>query len=164
MQFYESPIRQHLELCRAHLVKQHQTLSLAESCTGGWISKYITDQPGASTYYWGGVCSYANEAKAVLLGVPWEHLNQFGAVSEVVARDMAEGIRRVSGTNFGLAVTGIAGPDGGSAEKPVGLVYIAAAGKGTCQVKRCHFQGDRTEVRLQTAAAALKLLWELMQG
>ena len=163
MHAYELSIRQSFERCRRYLLENHQSLSVAESCTGGWISKYITDHPGASEYYWGGVCSYANEAKETLLHVPKLHLEQFGAVSETVARDMAEGIQRVSGSDFSLAVTGIAGPDGGTPEKPVGLVYIAAAGRKNCVVRKYHFQGSREAVRLQTIDAALQLLWEWMQ-
>ena len=160
---YEKSIQKYLQYCQDYLVREKQQLSLAESCTGGWISKCITDYPGASAYYWGGVCSYANAAKESLLQVPPEHLEQFGAVSAEVAQDMAVGVQRISKTTFSLAVTGIAGPDGGSDEKPVGLVYIAAVKKDRCVVKKCLFQGNRSEIRLQTIEAALKLLWEQMQ-
>lgn len=162
MEEYEGKTEEALNDCRACLLKRKEQLSLAESCTGGWISKWITDQPGSSAYYWGGVCSYANEAKQKLLGVPKEHLQTFGAVSAEVARDMAEGIRRLSGTEWSVSVTGIAGPDGGSSEKPVGLVYIAAAGTQETAVKRYLFQGNREQVRQQTVEQAFCLLREQM--
>ena len=124
MQVDEKSVEKYLQLCRLYLIQHKKYVALAESCTGGWISKYVTDQPGSSSYYWGGVCSYADEAKIRLLDVPAEHLEAWGAVSEVAARDMVQGILKISGSDFGVSVTGIAGPGGGSDEKPVGLVYI----------------------------------------
>ena len=159
----EKSIAEKRDACRELLLQRQEVLSLAESCTGGWISKYITDQPGSSAYYWGGVCCYANAAKEALLQVPPEHLAAFGAVSETVAWDMASGIMRLSGSDYSVAVTGIAGPDGGTADKPVGLVYIAVASRTGIAVRECHFAGDREAVRLQTVAAALDMILERIE-
>lgn len=109
------------------LIRRGQTVATAESCTGGLVAKRITDQPGASAVFGTGLVTYANSAKEQLLGVPEGMLHTHGAVSEPVARAMAEGVRRVAGSDYGLALTGIAGPGGGSGSKPVGLVYIALA-------------------------------------
>src|SRR5699024_6603040 len=100
------------------------TLATAESCTGGLIGKRITDIPGSSACYVGGVISYSNDVKMQLLGVKQQTLSQYGAVSEQTACEMAEGVRRCTGADIGLSTTGVAGPDGGTEEKPVGLVYI----------------------------------------
>lgn len=112
------------------LLAQKQTLSFAESCTGGALSARITEKSGVSAIFMGSVVSYANEAKAELLGVGRDSLNNFGAVSEIVAQEMAQGVRHRFHTDWGVSVTGIAGPTGGSAEKPVGTVWIAVAGSG----------------------------------
>jgi nicotinamide-nucleotide amidase len=106
------------------LTKTGATLALAESCTGGLLAKRLTDMPGSSAYFKEGLVTYSNEAKERWLGVPHEMLAEHGAVSEPVARKMAEGARRLAGTDYGLSVTGIAGPDGGTEEKPVGLVFV----------------------------------------
>jgi PncC family amidohydrolase len=134
------------------------TVALAESCTGGLIAKLLTDQPGSSAFFERGAVTYANSAKAAWLGVPADLLESHGAVSAECARAMAKGVRRAAGTDLGLAVTGIAGPDGGSAEKPVGTVFIAlATGRGE-RVEGFHFRGDRGQVRLHTACSALDWL------
>jgi nicotinamide-nucleotide amidase len=106
------------------LETQEATLALAESCTGGLLAKRLTDMPGSSAYFKEGLVTYSNESKERWLGVPHEMLAEHGAVSEPVARKMAEGARRLAGTDYGLSVTGIAGPDGGTEEKPVGLVFV----------------------------------------
>jgi PncC family amidohydrolase len=134
------------------------TLSLAESCTGGMIAARITAVAGCSTWFRGGVVAYHNEVKQQLLGVPLSLLEQHGAVSEQVALAMAEGARRGIGSDLALAVTGVAGPDGGTPEKPVGTVYIALADDRGCAVVRCQFDGDRASVRCQTVEHALFLL------
>ena len=114
-----------LEGAVARLLKERDaTLALAESCTGGLLAKRLTDMPGSSAYFTEGLVTYSNEAKEHLLGVPHELLVEHGAVSDAVARAMAEGAREVSGADYGLSVTGIAGPDGGTEEKPVGLVFV----------------------------------------
>lgn len=140
-----------------------KTFCAAESCTGGQIAKTVTDVSGISAVFPGGVVSYANEIKEKLLGVSRKTLADFGAVSEQTAREMALGAINALGADYSVAVTGIAGPDGGSKEKPVGLVYIACADKnGRVNVKRNLFDGDREEVRNQTVKAALLLLSEFI--
>src|SRR5918993_277391 len=106
------------------LQERGATLTLAESCTGGLLAKRLTDMPGSSAFFGEGLVTYSNEAKERLLGVPHALISEHGAVSEPVAREMAEGARRISGADYGLSVTGVAGPDGGSEEKPVGLVFV----------------------------------------
>jgi len=148
-----------IEACAARGLK----LALAESCTGGLISAALTDVPGASAVVDRGLVTYANEAKMDLLGVPAEVLERVGAVAEETARAMAEGAVAHDGIDAGVAVTGIAGPGGGTAEKPVGLVHIAAARRGRATRHRaCRF-GDigRDEVRMATVAAALDMLIEI---
>lgn len=137
-------------------------LATAESCTGGLVGHRLTNVPGASDCYAGGVITYSNESKQSVLGVSAADLAAHGAVSEPVARQMAEGVRRVFGAAYGIGITGIAGPGGGSAAKPVGLVYVAAAGPGETRVVRCQFNGGRDEVKAQSADAALGLLLELL--
>ncbi len=134
------------------------TLSLAESCTGGMIAAMLTDFPGASSFLERGGVTYANSAKTGWLGVPQGLLDQEGAVSEACAKMMARGIRMASGCDLGLAVTGIAGPDGGTEEKPVGTVFIALAWEGGEKVKGYRFHGDRGEVRRVTALMGLEWL------
>ena len=131
----------------------------AESCTGGQIAKTVTDLAGVSSVFFGGVVSYANEIKEKLLGVRRETLEKFGAVSEQTAAEMAAGAVSALDVDFSVAVTGIAGPDGGSEEKPVGLVYIACADKkGKVKVAKNLFSGDRKAVRDQTTVTALRML------
>ena len=132
-----------------------QTLATAESCTGGLIGKLLTDVAGSSEIYLGGVVSYANRVKAGLLDVSEQALGEFGAVSEAVAGEMARGCRERLGADWAVSTTGIAGPGGGSEEKPVGLVYIGLAGPGVDAVQRHVFPGDRETIRLRSALAAL---------
>jgi nicotinamide-nucleotide amidase len=134
------------------------TLALAESCSGGLIAKHITDVPGSSRYFCEGFVTYSNEAKMRLLGVSAELLNSCGAVSSECASAMAKGVRAAAGSDLGLAVTGIAGPDGGSEEKPVGTVYISLAAPDGCWTKRFQFNGNRDEVRTLTTWTALDWL------
>lgn len=134
------------------------TLAVAESCSGGLIAKRITDSPGSSGYFLLGTVTYANSAKNRLLAVASETLEQHGAVSAEVATAMAIGVRSLAGSDLALATTGIAGPDGGTAEKPVGTVYIALAAADGCTVARHCFCGNREMVREATAEAALQLL------
>jgi nicotinamide-nucleotide amidase len=146
------------------LRERKQRLATAESCSGGLIAHRITNVPGSSDYFLGGVVTYANEAKMALLGVRAETLAAHGAVSEETAREMCEGVRARFGADYGVACTGIAGPGGGTPEKPVGLVYIGAAGPaGAHFIARCEFKGDRMSIKEQTAARALSLLLELMK-
>ncbi|MDN5865174.1 MAG: CinA family protein [Gammaproteobacteria bacterium] len=134
-----------------------RTLATAESCTGGWIAKCLTDIPGSSEWFRGGVVSYSNEMKARLLGVPEDLIAKEGAVSEAVARAMAEGALRACGADCAVAVTGVAGPEGGSAGKPVGTVWLAWAARDR-QTRSLlqSFDGDREAVRRAAAACALQ--------
>lgn len=134
------------------------TLSVAESCTGGLIAQRLTSVPGSSQYFLEGVVTYSNQSKTRLLGVDKKLIKEFGAVSQQVARDMARGVRHKAKTDFGLAITGIAGPDGGSEEKPVGLVYIALADEAHTQHKRFMIPGDRELIRWRASQAALDML------
>jgi nicotinamide-nucleotide amidase len=146
------------------LTKLSKTVALAESCTGGLIAKMLTDAPGATKFFKYGWVTYANEAKVSQLGVSPDLIEAYGAVSSQVAEAMARGAREKAGADFGVAVTGIAGPDGGTDEKPVGLVYIAVAGDndivGECQcvIEKCVFSGSRGDIRLRTAMEALNIL------
>lgn len=142
------------------LMLNGRTIALAESCTGGLISSRITDVAGASNYFQAGVVSYSNKAKESFLGVSGEILDAKGSVSAETAQEMAEGIRRAAGADVGLSVTGIAGPGGGSAEKPVGTVYMALAAEGKTVIRKHQFSGDRRAIREQTAEKALLLLIE----
>jgi nicotinamide-nucleotide amidase len=134
------------------------TLSVAESCTGGLIGKILTDVPGSSTYFRGGVVCYSNEMKADLLGVNETVLETHGAVSQEVAHQMAEGVRVVSRSDFGLSVTGVAGPGGGSNEKPVGLIFMGLSTLGGTEVKRLNLSPPRGTIRMRAARYALDWL------
>ena len=134
------------------------TLSVAESCTGGLLAQRLTDVPGSSKYFIEGVVTYANDAKTRALGVEPMLLLEHGAVSAPVAEAMAEGIRKRAGTDFGIAITGIAGPDGGTEEKPVGTVFIALSDDVKTEHRKLHLPGDRQLVRWRASQAALDLL------
>lgn len=140
------------------LRRARQSLATAESCSGGLVAHRLTNVPGSSSYFMGGVVTYSNEAKERLLAVDADILESKGAVSEEVARSMAEGVRRRFNTDYGVGVTGIAGPTGGTAEKPVGLVYIAVATPSETFVERNLFTGSRVEIKEQTAEKALAML------
>ena len=144
------------ELVKA-LADKKMTVSTAESCTGGLISKLITDVSGSSEVFGYGFVTYANGAKMKILGVWDEALSQYGAVSEPVAVLMSRGARRVSKSDIAVSVTGIAGPGGGTAEKPVGLVYVSLSTPDGTICRKCNFSGTREEVRRQTAEFALNL-------
>lgn len=142
----------------ARLAERGERVAVAESCTGGLLAELVTRVPGASRVFDLGVVAYADAAKERVLGVPPELLGAHGAVSEPVARALAEGARRVAGATFGLGLTGIAGPTGGTEEKPVGTVHLAIAGpSGTSPVARL-YRGDRERIRRQAAYEALNLL------
>ena len=154
-------VRAVLDRARARSLK----IAAAESCTGGLIAAGLTDVPGSSNVFDRGFITYSNEAKTELLGVPADLIAEHGAVSEPVARAMAEGALARSRADIAVAVTGIAGPGGGSAEKPVGLVFIGAVRRGEPAVVERHvFPGDRAEVRRATVLRALELLLSLAGG
>lgn len=140
------------------LAQKGWTLATAESCTGGLISHQLTNVPGSSVYFVGGVIAYANRVKEELLGVPKELLSAHGAVSAEVALAMAHGIRRLLATDVGLAVTGIAGPSGGTAEKPVGTVFVAVATSSRSEVRHFLATADREGNKRFFAEGALGLL------
>jgi nicotinamide-nucleotide amidase len=140
------------------LRERHATLAVAESCTGGLIASRLTDVPGSSDYFERGVVAYSFEAKEEILAVPPQIIKASGAVSLEVARFMAEGVRRLAGTTFGLATTGIAGPTGGTPEKPVGLVHIALAWDGGHVEREYRFHGGRELIKYRAAQMALEML------
>jgi nicotinamide-nucleotide amidase len=146
------------EVVGEKLIQQNKTIAVAESCTGGLLSKMLTDIPGASKYFTRGWFTYSDVAKTVELGVAAELIIKYGAVSEQVAMAMAYCARQKSYTDFSIAITGIAGPDGGSEQKPVGLVYISVDSDNGCTTKRCHFSHDRQAIRLRAAQTALNML------
>lgn len=153
-----------LEDSVAKLLKKYNlTLTTAESCTGGLIAGRMVNVAGVSDVFYGSFVTYANEAKMELIGVKEETLETYGAVSSQTAREMVEGAAGRAHASAAIAVTGIAGPDGGTAEKPVGLVYIAVYVNGHGAVKRCQFGGDRMAVRQRTVCESLYLLRKLIK-
>lgn len=152
-----------IELLVQILKDKQLTIATAESCTGGLLGKSITDVPGSSAVYPGGVISYCNRVKHEILGVEQDLLDTLGAVSEPVARQMAEGVRRVIGADVGVGITGIAGPDSDGTGRPVGLVYIAASGGARSLARECRFDGDRAAVRTRAAEAAAELAFQLIE-
>jgi PncC family amidohydrolase len=137
-------------------------LATAESCTGGLIGHRLTNVPGSSTYYVGGVVVYSYEAKVRILGVQWETLEAHGAVSEPVVMEMAVGVRRVLATDIGISVSGIAGPGGGTPEKPVGLTWIGLSAPDLSRAMKKEFSGDRESIKGQAAEAALTLVLDYL--
>jgi PncC family amidohydrolase len=146
------------------LMKRGLTLAVAESCTGGLIGDRLTDVPGSSRYFVGSVVAYSNAAKARILGVRKQILAKWGAVSEQTVREMAAGVCRRLGTQVGVAVSGVAGPGGGTKAKPVGLVYICAMAGKRVMVERHLFRGGRRSVKEQSAEAALRLCRRVLEG
>ena len=153
-----------LEVLVGELLSQRGLhLAVAESCTGGLISHRLTNVAGSSTYYLGGVTAYANEAKVRLLEVSPDTLEKFGAVSAETVIEMAHGVRAVLSADIGIAVSGIAGPGGGSAEKPVGTVWIGYSSSQAEFARHFLWQGDRLTVKEKSAQAALKILMEQLE-
>jgi len=146
------------------LKKRGMTLSVAESCTGGLIGNRLTNVPGSSDYFQGGVVVYSNQSKVDLLSVPAEMIERWGAVSDPVVRQMAEGVRERFKTDLGIAVTGIAGPEGGSPEKPVGTVYIGLAAEEKTVSRKYRFWGTRKQVKLNSAVMALDWVRRYFHG
>jgi nicotinamide-nucleotide amidase len=148
-----------------------ETVTTAESCTGGLVGSLLTDVPGSSDYFDRALVTYSYDAKLELVGVPRETLDGHGAVSEPVARQMARGARDTAGTTWGVATTGIAGPTGGSEEKPVGTVYVGVAyrgewgtGESTASVERYEFDGDRRQIKERIARRALADLLDAVES
>jgi PncC family amidohydrolase len=154
------PLAQLTARLQALCLERGLTLATAESCTGGLVAKLITDVPGSSGYFRGGIVAYANETKELLLGVPAELLAAHGAVSAQAAKAMAHGASARTGASLAVAITGVSGPGGGAAAKPVGLTYVAVAYAGRVEVRRYAWAGDRSANREASARAALELLLE----
>ena len=149
-----------LNALHARLIATNQTVSVAESCTGGLLGAALTELPGSSCYFLGGIQAYANEVKEGLLGVSHETLVSFGAVSEEVASEMANGIQRLTGSDWAISTTGVAGPDGGTDEKPVGTVWISVVGCDGLFSQKLELDGDRTNVRQDSVRESLSMLLE----
>lgn len=146
------------EVVGMYLVMKQKTVAVAESCTGGLLSERLTKIPGSSNFFLGGAVSYSNDLKTKLAGVPAPLIEANGAVSKPVAQAMAEGIRKRAGASLGIGITGIAGPSGGSPEKPVGLVYIALADERATQIREFRFPGDRERIRHWASQVALEMI------
>jgi len=140
------------------LIKSRKTISVAESCTGGLLCAYLTQISGSSGYFILGVVTYSNKSKEGILNIPPALFAKKGAVSQEVAQRMAQSVRKIAKTDFGIAITGIAGPTGGTPQKPVGTVFIAVNSKTKTICKKFHFSGTRAAVRTKAAFNALKLL------
>ena len=161
----ETPGEKALEVIVGRLLEQREmTLAVAESCTGGLVSHRITNVPGSSAYYSGSITAYSNEIKEVILRVQHRTLVHYGAVSEQTVLEMARGVRDLFQANVGLAVTGIAGPGGGTPEKPVGLVYVGLAAPDGEWVERYMWNGNRAENKEYSAEALLDLLHSYLEG
>lgn len=148
----------------ALLTQHHLTLSLAESCTGGLISHRLTNVPGSSTFFLLSIIAYDNKAKTTLLGISPATIKAHGAVSRATALGMSQGVRRILKTDMSIAITGIAGPSGGSVVKPVGTVFIACHFKKKIICHQFSFKGSRTRIKTQAATAALKILINLVKS
>jgi len=151
------------ELVANTLREKGLTIAIAESCTGGLIANRLTDIEGASKYFMAGFVTYSNESKSKFLKVPNELIMEKGAVSNEVAYKMAEGVRLVTGVDIGVSSTGIAGPSGGTKEKPVGTVYIGISGKYGTFVKKLSLKGSRVNIKKQTSDEVLKMILEYLE-
>jgi len=145
------------------LTKNKLTLSVAESVTGGLISDMITNIPGSSYYFLGGVTAYSNNVKIKILKVKKDDIKKYSAVSEVTAGQMAKGVKQLTGSDISIAVTGIAGPAGGTLSKPVGLVYIAIIFMDKIVTKKFNFKGSRLSIKDQAAKKSLKMLLDALK-
>jgi len=146
------------------LKKRGWTLSVAESCTGGLISDRITNVPGSSNYFEGGMITYSNESKAKHLGIPLDYIRRYGAVSRQVAKKMAQGVRKALHTTFGLSTTGVAGPTGGTKRSPIGRVFIGIADGKRTWVRKLDLKGNRREIKEKAAQKSLEFLYERLAG
>jgi PncC family amidohydrolase len=145
-----------------HLRERGWTLSIAESCTGGLISDRITDVSGSSDYFMGGMVNYSNKSKEKHLGIPLDYIKRYGAVSPQVARKMAHGVQKAFHTKFGLSTTGVAGPTGGTKEKPVGLVFIGLAKGKRTWVMKLNLEGSRRAIKEKATQKALHFFYEML--
>lgn len=154
-----------MEVVVGKLLRQHGLrLAVAESCTGGLVGHLITNVPGSSTYYMGSVTAYAYEAKVRLLGVRWETLEKYGAVSKETVLEMAAGVRRALAADIGAAVSGIAGPGGGTPDKPVGLTWVGLSAAGVDEAWRFIWDGDRLYVKEKSAQAVLQRVADYLRA
>ena len=145
-----------------HLRNRGWILSIAESCTGGLISDRITNVPGSSDYFEGGMVTYSNESKAKHLGIPLDYIKRYGAVSPQVARKMAQGVRKAFHTTFGLSTTGVAGPTGGTKRSPIGRVFIGFTKGRRTWVKKEDLKGSRREIKEKASKKALQFFYETL--
>ena len=146
------------------LIKTKKTLALAESCTGGLLANTLTNIPGSSAFLLLGIVAYDNAAKTKILKIPAPLLKKHGAVSAPVANLMAQNVRKILNTDYGIGITGIAGPAGGTKTKPIGLVYIAMSTKQNTIVQEFHFKGTRLQIKDQAVNAALKVVIKVVTG
>jgi nicotinamide-nucleotide amidase len=144
------------------LIKTRKTIAVAESCTGGVLSSILTQIPGSSAYFILGLVTYSNRAKTSMLGIPNYLITQKGAVSKEVAEKMAQSVKKLAKTDFGIGLTGIAGPTGGTRQKPVGTVFIAVVSKNKNVCKKFLFKGSRSVIRKKTASKSLEILSTLI--
>jgi len=145
-----------------YLRERGWTLSIAESCTGGLICDRITDVSGSSDYFEGGMVTYSNESKAEYLGIPLDDIKKHGAVSSLVARKMAQGVRKAFKTTFGLSTTGVAGPTGGTKRSPIGRVFIGLTNGRRTWVRKLDLKGNRREIKRQAAESSLEFLYKII--
>lgn len=156
-----SSMKPELKVAQA-LTAQRKTLAIAESCTGGLLSHRLTNIPGSSNFLKFGLVAYSNETKTKLLKISPIVLKTYGAVSQPVAMAMAKGVRRLQKTDFGVGITGIAGPTGATKKKPIGLIYIAINNNKETLCLECHFHGNRTRIKSQATTQALDMLLEFL--
>jgi nicotinamide-nucleotide amidase len=159
----KSADEQILQSVSSMLTENKLTIATAESCTGGLIAHSLTNISGSSDFFERGIVSYSNQAKIDLLSVSEEMLNKYGAVSEPIAKAMAEDVRKKSNVDIGISITGIAGPTGGTPEKPVGLVFIGLSTKTKTVVKKFQFKGSRLKNKHSTCNAALNMLYDYLK-
>ena len=146
------------------LVKHHKTISTAESCSGGLLAHRLTNIPGSSAYFKIGLVTYHNDAKSQLLKIPAKIIKKYGAVSQPVSLLMAKNIKKILKTDFGVGITGIAGPTGGTLHKPVGLTFVAVSTPRGTSCEKCIFRGTRLKVKQQAATKAIQLLLEYFKS
>ncbi len=144
------------------LIKKNKTLAVAESCTGGLLANVLTNIPGSSKYFLLGVVAYNNQTKTSLLNVPERIIKRYGAVSRQVAQLMAQNVRKNASSDYGIGITGIAGPGGGTPKKPIGTVFISIAAQNKEKTQKFHFTGSRLAVKRKTALKALSMLKQFL--